>query len=832
MNIYMRRILKRNFAVLLLLAITKSASAFSLLGPLLPDLGGEPWQVDVIGYNLGYYQSGLPGGDVWLGDIGGPHNIGEEYRRNVPVLYYTYDPSFTAGDFFGAEALAAVDGAFGIINSLTNVDNYSLGLSEFPLSAQHYNYTAESLYLTDLKSVTLHMLVEQLGLADPARYSWTLHDRYQSPTPCPVGTFYLVVQRNFDGTSVPSLQNLAYSPYVNGVLLSYFITEHCTGPPPDLADTVPYMTDPSGSEYIPVAANIAQAYEENDTALLGQLGGIPKLPTIYGLQLGGYYTGLTRDDVAGLRYLFSTNNVNVEPISAASVLYDVSTNFTLQQLFPNPNGTNITTGTNGGFYVFDGSYGYGDYGWLVATSMTNSPAVLQALYPGLVIASSSNYFVMATNWTYAQYFTNSGVGSTYPPPLVLVTVSNAHPYLLQKYVTTFANVIPNKVRPTTSAQLQTRVVQPQVGAPYPAPLVTNVTTKTIVQNTPSGDFFLLPLFQTNGCPLDILYTGLTNVLAITNFLTSASTNIVTPTNTSSFSSTLTLVNYFTNYTFVTHPVNCTEQTNAPNRYRGIGKTRFVRAVPAYDYLLNQYVNPITNYYTMVAQNVTNNQFEVKHIVRIVTQPDIRIDAADMALGPANIPFNNTVIRNIRYNSSQIIPGLHGPGTIDTQSVFTYNKVGPIFENGPFLNAISFINPSEVNELTQLPLLQWASYDGSTNAPVLYPNTLSLQNLEYQTLTQLTVTPNGPLVGYTGTPYNVQFSVTSGGPLTLPFTWSATGVSGMPGSGLPPGLSVSANGAYIGVLAGTPTTPGTYDFNLQLTDSLGHSVLWTLSITIN
>src|ERR1039457_1693214 len=109
MNIYMRRILKRNFAVLLLLAITKSASAFSLLGPLLPDLGGEPWQVDVIGYNLGYYQSGLPGGDVWLGDIGGPHNIGEEYRRNVPVLYYTYDPSFTAGDFFGEEALAAVE---------------------------------------------------------------------------------------------------------------------------------------------------------------------------------------------------------------------------------------------------------------------------------------------------------------------------------------------------------------------------------------------------------------------------------------------------------------------------------------------------------------------------------------------------------------------------------------------------------------------------------------------------------------------------------------------------------------------------------------------------
>jgi hypothetical protein len=817
--------MKRYFALFLLVAMSRVSWGFSLLGPLPPDAGGEPWQVDTIGYAQPYYLSGYPGGLVWLGDIGGPHNIGEEYRRNAPVLYYSYDPSFLDGNYFGTNGTAAIDSAFAIMNSLTNVDNYSLDLSEFPLSSQHYNYTAQSLYLTDLKSTTLHLLVEQLGLADPARYSWTLHTRYQSPVPCPVGTFYLVVQRNFDGTSEPDLQTLAYSPYVNDELLSYYITEHCTGPPPALATTVPFMTDPSGADFAPVAANNAQQLEEDDTSIEWHL------PTIYGLQIGGYYSGLTRDDVAGLRYLFSTNNINLEPIPATSLLFNVNTNFSLQQLFPNGNGTN-NAGTNAGFYFYDGTYGYGDYGWLVATSQTNSPAVLQTMYPGLVIASSSNYFVLSSNVTYTQYFTNSGYGTTYPPPLQLVTVTNYTPFLLQKYVTLFANVFPNHFYSNTIAYLQTISVVPNIKAPYGSPPVTNVTTQTIVYtNAPSGDFFLLSMFHTNVCPLDFLYTGLTNVLAITNFLTAASTNVVASTNTSgstntsSYSSTLSQINYFTNYTWVTHPVNCAEVTNAPNLYQGIGGVKFVRA--DYDSELGQYFQPVTNYYTMLA--VTNSQLQLQHLVRVVTAPDILLTAADSALGPADIPFNNTVERNINFNSSQEIAGLRGPGIIDITSTFIYNKVGPIFENGPFLDANSFINPNEVNETTQLPLLQWASFDGTTNDPVVYPNGTSVQNLESQMLIQLTTTPSGPLVGTNGTPYSVQFSATGGAFDYSPApTWTASGISGVVGSGLPPGLSLSS----AGILSGTPTSSGTFDFILQMTDALARTVQWTFSITIN
>ena len=159
----------------------QGAWAFSLGGPIgnnpNPSGGagvqGDAWQSAVIGY-------GLPG------DVNAPKNWAEEYRRNVPIMYYACDVNFQ--DFFGSNGVAAVDSAFAILNSLTNVDNYSSDLSEFPLETRHLNFQAQALGLFDLKSSTLGLLVEQLGLADPVRYNWTLHDRlHVSPGPaCPL----------------------------------------------------------------------------------------------------------------------------------------------------------------------------------------------------------------------------------------------------------------------------------------------------------------------------------------------------------------------------------------------------------------------------------------------------------------------------------------------------------------------------------------------------------------------------------------------------------------------------------------------------------------------
>ena len=231
------RLLIKNFLCVLFLASGLQVSwGFALIGPIgnNPNPGnfgtGDAWQLPVIGYGLLYASSSSPGGPVFLGDIGAPKNIGEEYRRNTPVIYYTYDANWLG--FFGSNGVAAADSAVAIMNNLTNVDSYSTGLTEFPLQSMQINNEASALFLTDVKSVTLHLLVEQLGLAEPERFTWTLHDRFLEPnTKCPFGEIYLVVQRNFDIVSSP-LNQLQYSPYVNDVLYTYSIAEACTGPNP------------------------------------------------------------------------------------------------------------------------------------------------------------------------------------------------------------------------------------------------------------------------------------------------------------------------------------------------------------------------------------------------------------------------------------------------------------------------------------------------------------------------------------------------------------------------------------------------------------------------
>ena len=122
---------------------------------------------------------------------------------------------------------------------------------------------------------------------------------------------YFVVQRNYDIVSSP-LNQVQYSPYINDMLYTYQIEEFCTGPNP-LALAFPETVDPLADTYSPVAS-----------------------ATDVSIDWGDFYTGLTRDDAAGLRYLLQTNNVNWETVSADSLQYTMSTNTTpgAQQVFP------------------------------------------------------------------------------------------------------------------------------------------------------------------------------------------------------------------------------------------------------------------------------------------------------------------------------------------------------------------------------------------------------------------------------------------------------------------------------------------------------------------
>jgi len=332
-----------------------------------------------------------------------------------------------------------------------------------------------------------------------------------------------------------------------------------------------------------------------------------------------------------------------------------------------------------------------------------------------------------------------------------------------------------------------------------------------------------------------LYTLLTNVIYTTNLITGASTNVLVNTNlitstsnTATYATTMSLITWYTNYIYVTYAVNCAQTAAATGLYEGIEGVKFVRE--DYDSLLGQFFQPVTNGYTMNA--VTNSHVFQQHFDRVVAAPEILLTGYPLVPGSPNEawigPGNGSVQRSIAFDQSQLVAGgLAGPGVINPgpggTTQFQYNNIGSEYYNGLSLNT-EFLDTGIYAENTQVPSLAWASFDQTTNEPVIYPNGSDIANLTSQVFVQITPTylPDGT----NAVAYSQPFSVVSAPRLTPPFTWSA--------GGLPPGLSMAANG----LLSGTPInqTPGynsplTYDVTIVLTDSLANTVQWTYPITI-
>jgi len=725
----------------------QSAGAFSLLGPSATYIGvpatfGDAWQVERIGFNPINIYNGAP---PYLGTDAaatGPKNIGEEYRRNTPTIYYGFDQNFAG--FFGANGEQDVDHAYAILNALTNVDNYSSNLVEFPLQSQSQNYRATTLELRDVKSTTLSMMMEQMGLADSIRYVWILHDRFNTPpTPCPGGMTYLVVVRNLDIVASP-LNQLQYSDYVNGELYTYFIpVDLCdTGivPPPDV-DAVEVPADPL-TRNAPVASGAGAG----------------------SLQNGFFYTGLTRDDVAGLRYLYSSTNINTESAAPNSTalsgggltITNISDEFTLTT-------SNLTA--------------------LVFASLTNNPAALLALYPGLVINSVVTNFNGTFTYTFANVVTN----------------------------TLFTNA-------TIQFQIQTITIAPPIGAPFGSPAVTttNTTTITVSTNIVSGDFFIVP---TNFCGLNILAVTGTNVTSFTN-ASVAVTN--TPGQNTTVITSTNLVFVSTNHTLLVAPcefVGGSGRTNSTNgKFEGVERIQFVRmADNTIDPLTGLFYQPITNNYTLMVLPAGGSQVTPQLFQRVLTRPDILFSAADLLPGPAAV---NTAVpvytRTVTFNLNNILPQLAGPGTIDPPATVTFNKVGPVLENQ---------SPATLTEAASgLDGFIWGSFDGSTNDPIIYPNGTSIATLESSALIQISPTT---LPDATNTvPYSVTLSVAGG---LSPFTWMLATNS----LALPKGLTLQSLSSTA-VISGTPTNnpTGSYPFTVQMNDSSARSVQMNYSITVH
>jgi Putative Ig domain len=746
--------LKRIGGLALVLGLVPAASGFSLLGPV-----NEAYQVQDIAYNL-------------PGDIGAPKNLGEEYRWNTPVVYYSCDGNFA--DYFGPAGMDAVDAAFSVLNQLTNVSAYSTDLSEFPLESLRINFQAQALGLFDLKSATLAELVEMLGLAEPERWTWCLHNRFTTPGgTCPPNQVYDVIKRNFDPVPT-SLNQLQSSSFVNGNLFSYQIFEICQNGPP-LADAVEVSVDPLANGFSAVASQAA-------------IG-------IY----GSFYLGLTRDDVGGLRYLLRTNNMNIEAAGSNTVTFVPDT--TPQLLYT----SNLTAFTS--------------------LALTNGPGALLGFFPDLQIANATPIFTNVVTTNLVFYFTNSPFLPPGIPALVSTTVltTNVQTYWSYQFANVFITpahqLISNTNVPIVPGHSGTNgiysIVTTNIGTSACGPaepfgsICTSITTTEVFATGYFGDYYILP---SNLCDVAIVSTQLINGVTVTG-QSLVATNAPGTTNNAGEFFSITPTYSFNQYIYVVHPVTCPNNTVALRQ--GIDQIRFVRR--DYDSLLQRFFYPVTNRYVLYA--ITNNTLVPQVVERVIAVPDFLMTAQDAPLspGPADVASPAVIARGVAFDAANAGFGIAGPGTMDASSAgIIYNKVGPIYQN----NA-----PNALDEATASLFFIWGSYDGSTNAPIVYPNGTSITDLENQLLLQ--VSPNGPALpdGKLGVNYTNAFSgfTATGG--TTPYVWSLA-----PGSpGLPPGLQLNP---ATGAISGVPTTQNVYDFIVRLTDAGARNADRPYSITIN
>jgi hypothetical protein len=629
----------------LLVALVSPAAAFSLFGPV--GNGGDSYQIPSLTY--GAIPACMGGGFV-----GAPKNLGEEYRWNIPRLYYACDQNFL--DYFGSNGLVAIDQVFVILSnhlSARSLTSWSSNLTEFPLDASRVNYRAEALAVFDMRSLALGAMVENLGLANPDEWTWALRYRFlPSGAACPRYD-YTVIQRNFDPAS--------WNPtkYVNGNLFTYYVFQGACSSC-DNADAVEVLVDPLASYSTAVASWVT------------------------GLGAGQIYTRLTRDDMGGFRYLMTTNNANVESLGAGTTILSggftntaVVQSLTSQDLAVflqqaqtnNPNAlralypglqidtfltyltniytTNVVSGFLPGFagasqVITNGTVVYPistlDLVALLSASITNDAGTLAGLFPGLVVTGETTNYVIGTNFTVTPYFYVPPFST--PPFIPVVGFTTNYTYFFAtNYLHTFGNVVTNSIG--YHSYLTTITTRDSAPWAVPGLITTNTTTQTVLTTNLAGDFYLLP---TNVCGYSVLNTTPPNVIPATNVLSQASTN------NGNFFSRIS-VTYFTNHQLLVSPVTCLVfNTNSTPT-----------SVQMYSYAFN---------------NVITNTFSSNSLVTILT--------TNLSTGLVTMT-TNVVQTNVPSGSFFIVPtnqcGLSIIGPLSQQVVSATNPPTITYSNG-------------------------------------------------------------------------------------------------------------------------------------------------------
>jgi hypothetical protein len=322
----MLRKLTQSVCLILALTVARRAGAFTLWGPL------DTWQTADLDYSnppgspryfYFYIQATLDGLVSQSGldgrENGGPKTFGGGSRLTTPIVTYAFDSTFL--EFFGTQGEAAVNSAMQVLNALPSAS--SANLDNFPTDgAEQINYTAEALLLQDLKSTVLWMMAEHLGLMGET-HVYDLRVRV-IPTGAVACTYnYLTINYNYDPVT--------YNPsaYVNGRLYTYWDWDGC--PAFDVGASVVVPADVGEVGYTAVA-------------------------TGNGIGLGGYYQGMSRDDMGGLKYLYRKNNYAYQALDSESVATSspTATATTINSPWNPVGSTNGTTTTGSNTFAFTG----------------------------------------------------------------------------------------------------------------------------------------------------------------------------------------------------------------------------------------------------------------------------------------------------------------------------------------------------------------------------------------------------------------------------------------------------------------------------------------------
>lgn len=288
------KFLKLTLLACILLIELPSAQSFSLIGPPFT------WQTARLGYDA----------------TEAPMPLGSEYRLTAKTITYGFTPQFV--QFFGQRGMDEIEEAIQVFNDLGDLS--VLDPNSYPLRATRFNATAFQLQLVDLKSLAMTKLARYAGLSNPERYVFTL--RFASaPDP---STVFTVIQRNYDPVTYEA------SSHINGHLKTY--------------SRIIYGT-PAGPPYNTFNIDV-DPLADQDTSVAGSPGSFGSL----GQFEGKYFNLLSRDDVGGLKYLYRSNNYNIETL---------------------PTGTTASTGGGVGVTQVNGG-GTGSGAWTPVTPLTNA----------------------------------------------------------------------------------------------------------------------------------------------------------------------------------------------------------------------------------------------------------------------------------------------------------------------------------------------------------------------------------------------------------------------------------------------------------------------------